>query len=83
MWYDRNLIMKEMESIFHSLKEAIITIDLDGINFSNNHGKKILQFIEFKEKLQANQQQSSMKTLHTNKKKHQEQQSRATAAAHM
>ena len=46
MWRDRNSMIKEMESIFHSLKEAIITIDIDGINFANQHGKEILKFIE-------------------------------------
>jgi sensor histidine kinase regulating citrate/malate metabolism len=48
MWRDRNVMVKEMESIFHSLKEAIITIDIDGVNFSNQHGKEILKFIEHK-----------------------------------
>jgi hypothetical protein len=46
IWRDRNLKIKEMESIFHSLKEAIITINFDGVNFSNHHGKKILKDIE-------------------------------------
>ena len=30
-WRERNNIMKEMENIFHSLQESIITIDSDGV----------------------------------------------------
>jgi hypothetical protein len=35
-----------MENIFHSLQEAIITIDMSGVNFTNKHGKKILTDIK-------------------------------------
>ena len=35
-----------MENIFHSLQEAIITIDIGGVNFTNVHGKKILMDIK-------------------------------------
>jgi hypothetical protein len=30
-WLERNNIIKEMENIFHSLQESIITIDSDGV----------------------------------------------------
>ena len=50
MWHDRNLMIKEMESIFHSLKEAIITINANEIKFKNKHGKLILQDIKNFEK---------------------------------
>ena len=39
------MILK-MENIFHSLQEAIITIDIRGVNFSNVHGRKILMDIK-------------------------------------
>ena len=39
-------MIKKMESIFHSLQEAIITIDISGVNFTNKHGKKILTDIK-------------------------------------
>ena len=30
-WLERNNIIKEVENIFHSLQESIITIDSDGV----------------------------------------------------
>ena len=41
-------MINQMESIFHSLQEAIITINISGVSFINEHGKNILKDIENK-----------------------------------
>jgi hypothetical protein len=38
LWNQRNNMINKMESIFHSLQEAIITINVNGISFVNGHG---------------------------------------------
>ena len=42
LWNERNNMIYKMESIFHSLQEAIITINVNGISFVNGHGKEVL-----------------------------------------
>lgn len=39
-------MIHKMESIFHSLQEAIICINISGVSFINEHGKGILRNIE-------------------------------------
>jgi sensor histidine kinase regulating citrate/malate metabolism len=46
LWRDKNSMIKKMESIFHSLQEAIITINISGVSFINEHGRNILKDIE-------------------------------------
>ena len=42
LWNERNSMIYKMESIFHSLQEAIITINVNGISFVNGHGQEVL-----------------------------------------
>ena len=42
IWLERNNMIEKVESIFHSLQEAIITINVQGISFTNGHGKEVL-----------------------------------------
>jgi hypothetical protein len=45
LWDERNNMIHKMESIFHSLQESIITINVNGISFVNGHGIEVLKDI--------------------------------------
>ena len=45
LWDERNNMIDKMESIFHSLQESIITINVSGISFVNGHGIEVLKDI--------------------------------------